>query len=216
LKALVQLGAKTELVLPLRHFLGVPDPLPGGLGAALGAGVLEQLGGPSRKGLARLRERAELGQAVDLFIPKGGNDRGVRLLIRAQNRASVPRQVRLSPGNHLLRYDIKGELVNQRNLPLLDAEKTLLFELPPNQSEAVERSLDIPASWGLRAGRAVRLIAQVQPGVELEALAVLPLQDEIPPPEAEPWKPADSGMGGGAGGGDGRPPSTIRAKAGEE
>ena len=45
-QALVQLGAKSELVGPLVRFLGTPDPLPNGLELALRAGILARVGGP--------------------------------------------------------------------------------------------------------------------------------------------------------------------------
>src|SRR5690606_5488114 len=49
--ALLKLGATNELVVPLRRWLGVPDPLVGGVRVALEAGVLEHLGGPTDKDL---------------------------------------------------------------------------------------------------------------------------------------------------------------------
>src|SRR5690606_14626115 len=63
-EALLELGAEHELVVPLRRWLGVPDPMPGGLQVATSAGVLEQIGGPSDRDLRRLRANANLGQLV--------------------------------------------------------------------------------------------------------------------------------------------------------
>src|SRR5690606_17625310 len=51
-RALLKLGADDELVVPLRHFLAVPDPLPGGLALAEEARILDDVGGPTRQGLA--------------------------------------------------------------------------------------------------------------------------------------------------------------------
>src|SRR6185369_10192593 len=53
-EALVELGAKEELAVPLRRFLGVPDPLPGGLGLAVKAKIVEHVGGPKARDLAKL------------------------------------------------------------------------------------------------------------------------------------------------------------------
>ncbi len=45
-KALVKLHAREEIARPLLRFLGVPDPIPGGLGIAMQAKVLQYVGGP--------------------------------------------------------------------------------------------------------------------------------------------------------------------------
>jgi hypothetical protein len=63
-EALVDLGAKEELAVPLRRFLGVPDPLPGGVALAVRAKILEHVGGPKGRDLEKLRQKADLGQAV--------------------------------------------------------------------------------------------------------------------------------------------------------
>ncbi|HEY8945159.1 MAG TPA: sulfatase-like hydrolase/transferase, partial [Polyangiaceae bacterium] len=83
-RALVDLGARYELVPPLIRFLGVPDPLPDGLATALTARILPHIGGPADRDLARLRERSELGTRVPVVVPRGGNGRGVRAVVRVE------------------------------------------------------------------------------------------------------------------------------------
>jgi hypothetical protein len=69
-EALARLKAKEELARPLARFLGVPDPLPGGLGLALRTGILEHVGGPGVRENQRLQRQASLGTTVRLIIPK--------------------------------------------------------------------------------------------------------------------------------------------------
>src|SRR5690606_16163325 len=47
LEASIALGGGPELVAPLVRLFGVPDPLPNALEAAVRAGILAQVGGPS-------------------------------------------------------------------------------------------------------------------------------------------------------------------------
>ena len=47
----------------------------------------------------------------------------------------------------------------------------------------------LPASMGARPGRAMRLVVFADHQVEVEALALVPLADELPPPAPKPWTP---------------------------
>ncbi|HWZ90819.1 MAG TPA: sulfatase-like hydrolase/transferase, partial [Polyangiaceae bacterium] len=70
--ALVTLKTEEALAPPLVRFMGVPDPLPNGLEAAAHAKILEHVGGPDGRELARMRAQSALGVAVTLTIPPGG------------------------------------------------------------------------------------------------------------------------------------------------
>ncbi|HEV8549953.1 MAG TPA: sulfatase-like hydrolase/transferase, partial [Polyangiaceae bacterium] len=178
--ALVDLGAREELAVPLRRFLGVPDPLPGGLGLALKAKILEHVGGPKARDLAKLGAHADLGQAVELIIPPGGNGHGIRVLVRATSHGASPGEVRVSSGTHLIRFDRDGTPRRQHGVPALDAERELRLVIP-HSDQALEVSATVPPTLGLRPGLSTAVVVYASSGVTVEAIALLPLTDELPP-----------------------------------
>ena len=187
-EALIALGAKDEMAAPLRRYLGVPDPLPNGLGLALRAKVLDYVGGPEPRDLAKLTKHADLGQAIELTIPPGGNGQGVRLLVRATSTGTAPGEVRVSAGTHLIRFDREGMPKRQHGVPALDEQRALRILVPPSD-KPVEVYATVPASLGLRPGLRTAVVVYASSGVSVEAVALVPLSDELPPPAPEPWKP---------------------------
>jgi hypothetical protein len=185
--ALVELGAREEMAVPLRRFLGVPDPLPGGVGVALRARVLEHVGGPSAKDLARLKKNAELGQVIRVVVPSGGNGHGLRAIVRAK-AAGAPGEVLVSSAAHLIRFDREGKVKRKRGIPDLDPRRVLRVVIPASDSP-VEVVAAAPQALPLRAGASAELVVYASSGVTVEALAFMPLEDELPPPPKEPWKP---------------------------
>jgi arylsulfatase A-like enzyme len=190
-EALVALGAHEELAVPLRRFLGTPDPLPGGLALALKAKILEHVGGPKPRDLAKLGQHADLGQAVEVVVPPGGNGHGVRAIVRATSTGTVPGEVVVSSGAHLVRFDREGKAVRQHGVPALDEQRVVRLSIPPSD-KPVEVAATVPASVGLRPGGSAEVIVYASTGVTLEAVAFVPLTDELPPPAPAPWKPGDS------------------------
>ncbi len=176
--ALLKLGAEHELVVPLRRWLGVPDPLPGGLRIATAAGILEQVGGPSERDLDRLRNNANLGQLIRVVVPKTGNGNGIRLLVAARNRASDALQLRVGVPRGVFSYDSKGNRVTSRKLAEIDPSRQALITFPPG-SEVQERHSLAPPELGLEPGRATYLVVFAEHGLSVEALAALPLQSEL-------------------------------------
>jgi len=187
-EALIALGAKDEMAAPLRRYLGVPDPLPNGLGLALRAKVLDYVGGPEPRDLAKLTKHADLGQAIELTIPPGGNGQGVRLLVRATSTGTAAGEVRVSAGTHLIRFDREGMPKRQHGVPALDEQRALRILVPPSD-KPVEVYATVPASLGLRPGLRTAVVVYASSGVSVEAVALVPLSDELPPPAPEPWKP---------------------------
>jgi arylsulfatase A-like enzyme/HEAT repeat protein len=177
-EALVELGADTELVMPLRRWLGVPDPMLGGLTLAARAEILEQLGGPSRRDLSRLREHANLGELITVVVPKGGNGGGVRVLVEAVNRGTAPAKVLVGKPRTGVELNLKGTQVTRRRLPEIHPMDRIELEFPPG-GERVLRWLDATAEMGLSPGRSSHVVVFAQTGLEVSALAVLPHQDEI-------------------------------------
>jgi arylsulfatase A-like enzyme len=185
--ALVSLGAHEELAAPLRRFLGVPDPLPGGLALALQAKILEHVGGPKARDLAKLGQHADLGQAIEVVVPPGGNGHGVRAIVRATSSGNVPGEVVVSSGSHLIRFDREGKAIRQHGVPALDERRGVRLSIPP-AVEPIEVAATVPAAVGLRPGVSAEVIVYASTGVSLQAIAFVPLADELPPPPPEPWK----------------------------
>lgn len=185
-QALVDLGATAELVEPLKHFLGVPDPLAGGVGFARGAKILDRLGGPDGRHLAKLEKHAGLGVQLLLVVPKGGNGKGVRVLVRAES----PRggKVYVGPEQVVLEYDRKGVPRSPKDLPRIDLDKATALDVPES-SAPVEVWARLADSVGARPGKPVNVVVFAERGVRILGLALVPLSDELPPPAPKPWKP---------------------------
>jgi arylsulfatase A-like enzyme len=186
-RALVDLGGKEELAFPLTRFLGVPDPLVGGLGLALRAGILENLGGPSRRQLAELRDQSNIGAAFRSLIPRGGNGSGVRVLVRGradQHDGEVRVGKRLDP----LVQQLTDEPITYRKVPTIDPKAMVRIAMPAS-TDAIEVWGRAPDAAGLAPGLSVDLVLVADSNVTVEAVAVVPLADELPAPAPEPWHP---------------------------
>jgi len=189
LRALASLGAREELVVPLRHFLAVPDALAGGLELAESAGVLDEVGGPKAAGLARLRQLADSGVDVEVVVPplpsKATPRRGARVVVRARSQKG-PGRVHLAPlGARPPSKDGEGRLHHR---PDVAGPTTLSIEVPAGEHPS-EVVADLPEVFGARPGYPLRLAVFAEGGVEVRSLVVLPLREEVPPPPPEPWKP---------------------------
>jgi HEAT repeat protein len=186
-EALVALGAKEELARPLIRFLGVPDPLPGGVGYAQRAGVLSYVGGPEPKNLAKLVAESNVGVRVQLVVPKGGSGGGVRVVVRA-TAAGRGGEVRVGKAQEPLQYDRRGAPINTREAPRIHDRDYVALSVPESAS-AAEVSATLPPALGAAPGRSVELVVFAERHVHIEGLVVVPLADELPPPPPEPWTP---------------------------
>ncbi|MCU0655775.1 MAG: sulfatase-like hydrolase/transferase [Polyangiaceae bacterium] len=181
-RALITLGAGAEMAPPLARFLGAPDPLPDGLALALQGGFLPSVGGPDRKDLDRLRQGRGKTRRLSFLLPRGGNGKGLRLLVLGRSIGTGPATVRL--GVELPRFGQNDDL-----LPVeLDPRKVLEFSLDAAESPR-QLALEVPAELGLKAGTGVALALWQSEQADLSALALVPLTDELPPPPPEPWTP---------------------------
>jgi arylsulfatase A-like enzyme len=162
-EALVRLGAGADLVEPLVRFLGTPDPLPNGLDLAVRAGILTRVGGPAADQLDRLRAARASPIALAVQVRKGGNGAGRRILVRAHVREGRGGEIRVEV--------VPGQVVTLDFTPGPPAER--FATISQSSSHAT-----------------VRLIVTASPEVAIDALAVVPLADELPPPPPEPWRPA--------------------------
>ena len=191
-QALVELGAEAEMAEPLLRFLGVPDPLPGGLELARRAGILQNVGGPEPRDVTRLTKQSPLGARLELVVPRGGNGRGVRVLLRA-GAAGRAGRVHIGAPHEAIKYDRKGLPIKDRKLPQIHPSHRVTLELAPGPSREVHALL--PESLGAKPGRPLSLVVFSEEHVAVEAIAVVPLADELPPPAPKPWKPGDPTTG---------------------
>ena len=78
--------------------------------------------------------------------------------------------------------------------PEVDPDRSVTIEVPPGP-EPREVFATLPASIAPKPGKFGQFVVYATQSVELEACAVVPLSDEIPPPPPEPWtpKPGDDG-----------------------
>lgn len=190
--ALHQLGAGTELVVPLRRWLGVPDPIEQGVRIATEAKLLEHLGGPTPRELARVRENAQFGELVRIVVPPGGNGQGVRLIVRANNPSDTARWVRVGLPTGLFTFNSQGEAVKSRKVPEIHPNQHLTLSFPPGDPGS-ERVAAVPPEFGLEPGRASFLVVLAEAGLQFESLVVVPLQDEpagVPVPSSKDPAPA--------------------------
>jgi hypothetical protein len=184
--ALADLDAGPALATPLVRFLGVPDPLPGGLKLAQRAKILEHIGGPVGRDAARLSRDENLGVKLTLTIPPGGNGKGARVLVRVTNQSAAPGTLLFARGVESASTQ-KPTGLTLPKLPVIDEKQALRLTVPPT-SEPLELFATLPESFGARAALRASFLLYAERGVEVETLAVVPLADELPPPAPKPWK----------------------------
>ncbi|HKO48415.1 MAG TPA: sulfatase-like hydrolase/transferase [Polyangiaceae bacterium] len=180
--ALVTLKTEAALAAPLVRFMGVPDPLLIGLLAAERSKILQYVGGPEGQDLHRLRSQSALGVSVTLTIPSGGNGRGVRAFVRARATGSAPGEVLIAAG-----APDWGGGKKKPSLPNLDAAQALRLRIPPGPEPVVVYG-ELPKSVGARPGLRAKFVVFADSTVKLDAIALVPLSDELPPPKPKPWQ----------------------------
>lgn len=189
-RALVELGGKYELRDPLVRFLGVPDPMPEGLGVAMDAEMLAFVGGPRDTELRRLREFATSGVVVGISVPKSEHrsGAGVRVVVRAR-ATGEPGEVRIGPAGAPLGDGRRRQRVPKRSMKLDPASSvTLTIPVSDGMREHVA-TFPADAAARLQGGDYADMVVYATQSVELSAFAVMPLTREIPPPAPEPWSP---------------------------
>jgi arylsulfatase A-like enzyme len=200
-EALMKLGAGPELRDPLVWLLGTPDPLPGGVGIALAADLLEHVGGPRASALTKLRRFARSGVAVAMVVPKpvtpkgappsvAASPPGIRVLCRARSldgrRGEVRVGLRARPG-------WAPDSTSQSSLvpadaPELDPARSTVLEVAPGK-DPTEPFATFPKTVGVRPGDHREFVVYATQNVEVLACVVVPLSEELPPPPPEPWSP---------------------------
>jgi arylsulfatase A-like enzyme len=192
--ALSRLKAREEMARPLIRFMGVPDALPGAVGVALRAGILDSVGGPDGRDQRRLQQRSNVGVTIKLLIPRHGNGKGIRILVRVGNPGQTSGEVRIGlPRANLGRT---GNSTQQSSgmMSEFSGGNYVGFSVPAKSSD-LELSALVPPEMALRPGLAVEVRVLSTTSVRVDAIAVVPLSDEIPAPPPEPWRPGEDGSG---------------------
>ncbi|MBK8257530.1 MAG: sulfatase-like hydrolase/transferase [Polyangiaceae bacterium] len=190
--ALLTLGAEDELARPLARLLGMPDPLPNGLEAAIKAGVLQHVGGPRPSDQSRLVRLAKAGAPMRLVVPKTEKfpkDRGVRAICRARTIDQKPGSVRIG---RVMTY-AKGRYSAwiPKQAPELDPDRSVELVVAPTADPNAFREpyATLPAAVELKQGDLGEFVVYTSQNVEVTACAVVALQEELPPPPPQSWTP---------------------------
>ena len=188
-KSLVRLGAREEMARPLLRFLGVPDPIPGGLGFAMQAKVLQYVGGPEGRELGGLTRNASIGTRVRLVIPRAFTNKtmGLRCILRVSNQGAGEGQVRVLPAT-----EMSTKSSNTQSLTLREFNSNRVAPLVyvvPIRADSAELCQSVPAVFHWAEGRSIEVNVLATSGIKVDALAILPMAPELPPPPPEPWSP---------------------------
>jgi hypothetical protein len=186
-EALVSLGGRYELRDPLVRFLGVPDPLPGGLALAERADILAFVGGPRERELRRLREFATSGVTIGLLVPKTKHASGEGLRVICRARSDVDGEIRFGLADHPLGDGSRQQRVPKHAMRLVPAQAvTIALPAGPEPRE-VHAALPPAVRERLEPGAHGDFVVYATQGIEVEVCAVVPLSEEVPPPPPEPW-----------------------------
>lgn len=197
-EAILQLGGRDELVLPLRHFLAVPDPMSNGLEIALRAKILDQVGGPKMRDLERLRQLGSSGVRVSMIVPplpktEQTHPAAVRLLVLLRSRSGNAAQLLVQPGQ--AQWSTKRSFSKQ---PEIDSETAVVIPWVAEEGETESTpafrqiSVELPARFSFRPGGLATLDLYATGDLEVSAVAIVPRREELPPPPPAPWtKPSD-------------------------
>jgi hypothetical protein len=197
-EALLALGGKAELVLPLRHFLAVPDPMAKGLDLALRAGILQDVGGPSAHDLHRLRSLESTGLRLSLVVPplprgEAPLDPPGQLLVLVRSRAGQGGQLMVQPG--VMEWGKRRKFSRQ---PQIDPAQAIVLpwaDQPTGLGAAgtfVQMAVPLPSRFGVVPGHPLALELYATGDLEISALAVVARRVELPPPPPQPWVKADA------------------------
>jgi hypothetical protein len=185
--ALADLRGGPQLTLPLIRFLGMPDPPPDGLREAARSKILARIGGPRDGDLERIQRQSQLGVGFSVIVPAGGNGSGVRVLVRARTTDAEDGQVIVGPGSRSLVLGADGRTERSRKKPEIDPLRSVRLRVR-GAGPAQELFATLPAELRVRPGYGADLVLFADRNVVVEAVAVVPLADELPPPPPEPWQ----------------------------
>ncbi|MBL8740854.1 MAG: hypothetical protein JNK04_07165, partial [Myxococcales bacterium] len=173
-----------ELRDPLVSFLGMPEPLPNGVDAAIRADIVEHVGGPARDAERnRLRRFAVSGVLVDFIVPeltKGAvapaDGPRIRVICRAESAGAG--EIRVGARGDVPKSSEKKAPI-PANRPLLDANRSAVLKVPEGEGP-VEVFADLPDEAGARPGKQATLVFFATQGVRIEACLLVPRRTDPP------------------------------------
>jgi len=182
-EALLELGGGPELRDPLVSFLGMPEPLPNGIKAALDGDILAHVGGPARDSERnRLRRFAQSGVLVDFVVPdltRGAvaplEGPKVRVLCRATTSGAG--EIRAGARGDVPKSSEKKAPI-PANRPALDSARSATMLVPVGDGP-VEVFADLPDAAGARPGKQASLVFFATQGVEIQACVLVPRRDAL-------------------------------------
>ena len=166
-RALLALGARPQAIAQLRRFLGTESSLVDGVALLLDAGALARASGAG----ADLRTPSSVQRGDWVCEPHGCRPlAGAAIALPAANAPRAAARV-------VLRVHTEG------------AGRTLRIDGTPETLDGGDREL----ARGVATARNLVLPVEASEGVWLQAIAVVPVSEDVPPPEPEPWTP-DGGV----------------------
>jgi hypothetical protein len=111
------------------------------------------------------------------------------VIVRGRSRGK-PAEIHVGAPAEALKFDKKGKPLKQRSIPRISPDKQLVIPLPAG-NEMIEVNGVLPKSLGAAPRRPLQLVVFADGGAEIEAIAAVPLADELPPPPPKPWSKKD-------------------------
>ncbi len=182
--ALLELGGGPELRDPLVSFLGMPEPLPNGVDAAIRGDIVEHIGGPARDAERnRLRRFAQSGVLVDFIVPdltKGAQApaEGPRVRVICRAESSTAGEIRVGARGDIPKSSEKKAPI-PANRPALDGSRSAILKVPEGEGP-VEVFADLPDEAGARPGKQASLVFFATQGVRIEACVLVPRRTDPP------------------------------------
>lgn len=205
-RALVHLGGRGELREPLLHFLGLPETIEGGVGMAVKSGILSWVGGPRKRERAQLKRYARSGVTVGVVVPKGGDGRGYRVVLRARSLDQAKGQVRfgLFPGG-VGHFDRTNPV--PKEVPRMDPKLTVQLNISASEGfQEPQAILPQAAQALLHGGQQSDFVIYATQNVAVDAFVVVPLRAELGKAavgegkQNQPQEPSPTHRAGGASG----------------
>ncbi|HVY45037.1 MAG TPA: hypothetical protein VHB21_04120, partial [Minicystis sp.] len=125
--------------------------------------------------------------AIGLVVPPGGNGKGLRVLCRAKTTDGAAGEVRVGLRAGLAPAKSDRDSLVPKDAPALDAKTAVTLAIPAKSVE--EAFATLPETRRVKPGGYGEFVFYATQNVDLEACAVVPLADDLPPPPREPWQP---------------------------
>jgi hypothetical protein len=177
--------------------------LPDGLKLAEQGKVIDLVGGPRERDRDRLRRFATSGVSIGVIVPKlsrkeregvpgdTGPREGVkplRAICRARSTDRRAGEIRFGQREGPPPAKRDHDSLVPAKAPDTDPAKTSVLGVPAVDTP-VEVFASLPRAVAVKPGEYADFVVYATQNVEVLSCAVVPLEDELPPPPPEPWTP---------------------------